>query len=180
MAQEGNLYVCGLPLDMDDAGLAQLFQEFGQLESARVCQPKPGGMLAYGFVKYFNGEHAAAAMEKMNGQPLGEGTLQVRIASGYKHGGGKGAGGAGTNVYVCGLPTDVTEDGVKAMFNPFGSITGTKICPSKIPGAPAYAFVDFATSDAASQAISTMNNVMHMGITMQVRLSNSETGFSDQ
>mmetsp|Transcript_36683 Transcript_36683/g.112999 ORF Transcript_36683/g.112999 Transcript_36683/m.112999 type:complete len:220 (-) Transcript_36683:169-828(-) len=169
--EECTVYVCGLPVDINETTLAQMFQGFGPVKSAKACPPKPGGSLAYGFIQYEGPESAKAAIEKLNGFEFGGATLQVRTAR--AKGAGKGGAGGGTSIYVCGLPVDVTDAALQELFQSFGQIASTRIRPSKIPNAPCYGFVDFTTCEAAQAAIEAMNGVERNGVALQVRLADS-------
>lgn len=62
------IYVGNLSYSMDDQSLADLFVQFGQVESARVITDRDSGRSkGFGFVEMSTDEEASAAIEKLNG-----------------------------------------------------------------------------------------------------------------
>ena len=95
------LFVAGLPYDLDDAELEEIFEKFGTVSSAKVAiDRETGKSRAFGFVEMPNREEGTDAMESMNGISLGKKPLVVKEAeerSGPPSGGGGGGfrGGSG-------------------------------------------------------------------------------------
>ena len=102
-----NLFVAGLPYDLDDAELMEIFEKFGTVKSAKVAIDKETGKSkGFGFVDMPNTEEANDAIENLNDISLGKKPLVVKQAEdrpsggggGYKGGGGnRGGGGGGYN-----------------------------------------------------------------------------------
>jgi cold-inducible RNA-binding protein len=102
-----NLFVAGLPYDLDDAELMEIFEKFGTVKSAKVAMDKETGKSkGFGFVDMPNTEEANDAIENLNDISLGKKPLVVKQAEdrpsggggGYKGGGGnRGGGGGGFN-----------------------------------------------------------------------------------
>lgn len=94
------LFVAGLPYDLDDAELEEIFEKFGTVSSAKVAiDRETGKSRAFGFVEMPNREEGTDALESMNGISLGKKPLVVKEAeerSGPPSGGGGGyRGGSG-------------------------------------------------------------------------------------
>jgi cold-inducible RNA-binding protein len=63
------LYVGNLSFDTDDQDLRELFQPFGELDSARVIMDRgTGRSKGFGFVEFSNSEQANAAASALNGR----------------------------------------------------------------------------------------------------------------
>jgi RNA recognition motif-containing protein len=63
-----NIYVSGLSFKINDDDLKQLFEEYGEITSAKVITDKmTGRSRGFGFVEMSNDEEAAHAMEELNG-----------------------------------------------------------------------------------------------------------------
>jgi hypothetical protein len=99
------LYVGNLPYSVRDADLEQAFAEFGSVTSAKVMMERDTGRSkGFGFVEMGSDDEAQAAINGMNGQPLGGRNVVVNEArpmesrpprSGGYGGGGGGYGGGG-------------------------------------------------------------------------------------
>jgi len=102
------LYVGNLPYSVRDGDLEQSFGQFGSVTSAKVMMERDTGRSkGFGFVEMGSDAEAQAAINGMNGQPLGGRSLVVNEArpmeprpprsggGGYGGGGGGGYGGGG-------------------------------------------------------------------------------------
>jgi hypothetical protein len=102
------LYVGNLPYSVRDGDLEQSFGQFGTVTSAKVMMERDTGRSkGFGFVEMSSDAEAQAAINGMNGQPLGGRSLVVNEArpmeprpprsggGGYGGGGGGGYGGGG-------------------------------------------------------------------------------------
>lgn len=105
------LYVGNLPYGVRDHDLEQAFIQFGSVTSAKVMMERDTGRSkGFGFVEMSTEEQANAAIQGMNGQPLGGRSLVVNVArpiepraprnggygfNGYGGGMGNGGGNAG-------------------------------------------------------------------------------------
>ena len=109
------IFVAGLPYDLDDAELEEIFEKFGTIISSKVAIDKETGKSkGFAFVEMQNREEALDAIESLNDMSLGKKPLVVKEAeerSGPPSGGGfrrpnnpgngggfnRGAGGGGFN-----------------------------------------------------------------------------------
>jgi hypothetical protein len=98
------LYVGNLPYSVRDSDLEQAFSQFGSVTSAKVMMERDTGRSkGFGFVEMGSDAEAQAAINGMNGQPLGGRSVVVNEArpmesrprSGGYGGGGGGYGGGG-------------------------------------------------------------------------------------
>ena len=100
------LYVGNLPYTVRDEDLQQSFGQFGAVTSAKVMMERDTGRSkGFGFVEMANDAQAQAAINGMNGQPLGGRSITVNEArpmearpprtGGFGGGGGYGGGGGG-------------------------------------------------------------------------------------
>jgi RNA recognition motif-containing protein len=89
------LFVAGLPYDLDDAELVEIFEKFGTIASAKVAIDKETGKSrGFAFVEMPNDEEAREAIDGLNDISLGKKPLVVKQAD-EKGGGGGGFGGGG-------------------------------------------------------------------------------------
>jgi hypothetical protein len=100
------LYVGNLPYSVRDSDLEQAFSQFGAVTSAKVMMERDTGRSkGFGFVEMGSDAEAQAAINGMNGQPLGGRSVVVNEArpmesrpprsGGYGGGGGGGGYGGG-------------------------------------------------------------------------------------
>ena len=94
------LYVGNLPYSVRDGDLEQAFSEFGAVTSAKVMMERDTGRSkGFGFVEMGSDEEAQAAINGMNGQPLGGRNVVVNEARPMEarppRTGGFGGGGGG-------------------------------------------------------------------------------------
>ena len=100
------LYVGNLPYTVRDEDLQQSFGQFGAVTSAKVMMERDTGRSkGFGFVEMASDAEAQAAINGMNGQPLGGRSITVNEArpmearpprtGGFGGGGGDRSGGGG-------------------------------------------------------------------------------------
>ena len=103
-----NLFVAGLPYDLDDDELMEIFEKFGAVNSAKVAMDKETGKSrGFGFVDMQNDAEAKDAIENLNDISLGKKPLVVKQAEerqggsggggGFRGGNNRGGGGGGFN-----------------------------------------------------------------------------------
>ncbi len=97
------LFVAGLPYDLDDAELEEIFEKFGTVNSAKVAIDKETGKSrGFGFVDMPDRTEAKDAMDSLNEISLGKKPLVIKEAeersgppSNNRGGGGYNSGGGG-------------------------------------------------------------------------------------
>lgn len=104
------LFVGGLSWDTTDETLKRGFEEFGEVEDAKVILDRETGRSrGFGFVSFIDGAAADLAMKEMDGKELDGRTIRVNEANeraprpggsaggsgGFDGGGGRGRGGGG-------------------------------------------------------------------------------------
>lgn len=88
------LFVAGLPYDLDDDELVEIFEKFGAINSAKVAIDKETGKSrGFAFVDMANDEEAKEAIEHLNDISLGKKPLVVKQADERTGGGGQSGGG---------------------------------------------------------------------------------------
>src|SRR6266487_6344457 len=93
-----NLFVAGLPYDLDDAELMEIFEKFGTVKSAKVSLDRETGKSrGFGFVDMPVESEAKEAIEHLNDISLGKKPLVVKAAEDRSTQGGSGGGYRGGN-----------------------------------------------------------------------------------
>ncbi|HTB51969.1 MAG TPA: hypothetical protein VK718_04270 [Ferruginibacter sp.] len=101
------IFVAGLPYDLDDAELEEIFEKFGVVNSAKVAMDKETGKSkGFAFVDMPNSAEAKDAIENLNDISLGKKPMVVKEAEerakptggqGGFRGGNSGGGGYNNN-----------------------------------------------------------------------------------
>lgn len=104
-----NIFIAGLSFKVNDADLANLFEEYGTIRSARVITDRQTGRSkGYGFVEIEDEEAANQAIAELNGAEYDGRTLAVSEARAkeerpggreYRGGGGGNRGGYNRDRY---------------------------------------------------------------------------------
>src|SRR3954454_17347778 len=85
------IFVAGLPYDLYDDELTEIFEKFGTVKSAKVSMDKETGKSrGFGFVEMPNTDEAKDAIENLNDISLGKKPLVVKAAEERAPGGGGG------------------------------------------------------------------------------------------
>jgi len=88
------IFIAGLPYDLDDAELEEIFEKFGKVVSAKVAMDRETGKSkGFGFVEMQNDTEAKEAIEGLNEISLGKKPLIVKQAEDKPGGGSQGGGG---------------------------------------------------------------------------------------
>ena len=91
------IFVAGLPYDLDDAELEEIFEKFGTVASVKVAMDRETGKSkGFGFVEMPNDAEAKEAIEGLNDISLGKKPLVVKEAE-EKPGGYRGGNSGGNN-----------------------------------------------------------------------------------
>merc|ERR1712225_211780 len=133
-------YVKNIPVEVTDEEFRDLFEKFGDVTSASLARDQETNKSrGFGFVNFINHEHAAKAVDELNGkdfkgQDLYVGRAQkkhereeelrksyeaARIEKASKY--------QGVNLYVKNLDDEVDDEKLRELFAPFGSITSAKV-----------------------------------------------------
>lgn len=88
------LFVAGLPFDVDDQELKEMFEPYGSVTSAKVIHDRETGKSrGFGFVEFSDKTQAEAAIKALDGGSLEGRQLTVKEAEDKPKGGGGFRGG---------------------------------------------------------------------------------------
>uniref|UniRef100_A0A8C0I199 ELAV like RNA binding protein 1 n=1 Tax=Balaenoptera musculus TaxID=9771 RepID=A0A8C0I199_BALMU len=117
-----NLIVNYLPQNMTQDELRSLFSSIGEVESAKLIRDKVAGhSLGYGFVNYVTAKDAERAINTLNGLRLQSKTIKVSYARPSSE------VIKDANLYISGLPRNMTQKDVEDMFSRFGRIINSRV-----------------------------------------------------
>lgn len=124
-----NLIVNYLPQTMTQEEVRSLFASIGEVESCKLIRDKVTGQsLGYSFVNYHRVEDAEKAINTLNGLRLQNKTIKVSYARPSSE------SIKGANLYVSGLPKNMSQIDLESLFAPFGRIITSRIlCDSFQP-----------------------------------------------
>lgn len=117
-----NLIVNYLPQTMSQEEIRSLFASIGDVESCKLIRDKVTGQsLGYGFVNYLRADDADKAINTLNGLRLQNKTIKVSFARPSSE------SIKGANLYVSGIPKNMTQHELESLFSPFGRIITSRI-----------------------------------------------------
>ncbi|XP_076379731.1 ELAV-like protein 1 isoform X4 [Megalopta genalis] len=117
-----NLIVNYLPQSMTQDEIRSLFSSIGEVESCKLIRDKlTGQSLGYGFVNYHRPEDAEKAINTLNGLRLQNKTIKVSYARPSSE------AIKGANLYVSGLPKNMTQQDLENLFSSYGRIITSRI-----------------------------------------------------
>mmetsp|Transcript_8292 Transcript_8292/g.13506 ORF Transcript_8292/g.13506 Transcript_8292/m.13506 type:complete len:463 (-) Transcript_8292:163-1551(-) len=149
----------GLYTELTDTGLYTLFAPFGTITSSKVMvDHNSGHSLGYGFVRFSTPQEAQNAIQNMNGQRISSKTLLCKLSNTSPTAQSPQNTEPSANLYVKPLLPDTSEDQLRAMFAPFGSIAECKVMVDKQTGVSRQiGFVRFENQEDADRALHSMN-----------------------
>ena len=145
-----NLFVKGIPFNVQPREVYEYFMKFGDISSAKLKDDFEGNHLGYGYVTYYQPESAENAIKNTNGKMMwGGGPIQVdyfkkkneRIST---------SGPDVYKLYITNFPGDFTESNIIELTKEFGGILSCSIKTEKI--GRRYALVCYETEEAANRA----------------------------
>nr|QDC22717.1 ELAV-like protein [Coleomegilla maculata]QDC22718.1 ELAV-like protein [Coleomegilla maculata] len=169
-----NLIVNYLPQTMTQEEIRSLFASIGEVESCKLIRDKVTGQsLGYGFVNYHRPEDAEKAINTLNGLRLQNKTIKVSFARPSSE------AIKGANLYVSGLPKNMTQQDLETLFSPYGRIITSRILCDNItvrqfvmgdgenlPGlSKGVGFIRFDQRLEAERAIQELNGTIPKGST---------------
>ncbi|XP_076954846.1 polyadenylate-binding protein 2-like [Bidens hawaiensis] len=178
-----NVFVKNLSESTTNEDLNKAFSEYGTITSAVVMKDAEGKSKCFGFVNFENADDAAKAVECLNGKKFDEKEwyvgkaqkktereqeLKQRFEQSMKEAVDKSQG---LNLYIKNLDDTVTDDSLKELFAPFGTITSCKVMRDPNGASKGSGFVSFLTSEEASRALSEMNGKMVVSKPLYVALA---------
>ncbi|XP_071440177.1 ELAV-like protein 1 isoform X13 [Hetaerina americana] len=156
-----NLIVNYLPQTMTQEEIRSLFSSIGEVESCKLIRDKVTGQsLGYGFVNYHRPEDAEKAINTLNGLRLQNKTIKVSYARPSSE------AIKGANLYVSGLPKNLTQQDLENLFSPYGRIITSRILCDNITGlSKGVGFIRFDQRIEAERAIQELNGTIPKGST---------------
>jgi len=158
------VYVGSINFEVKEDTIKQAFLPFGPIRSISMSwDPITQKHKGFAFVEYEVPEAAQLALEQMNGVIISGRNIKVgrpsnmpqaqqvidditREAKNFNR------------IYVASIHQDLTQDDIKSVFEAFGPIASCELAMKSVPNRhKGYCFIEYNTSQATTDAISSMN-----------------------
>lgn len=158
------VYVGSISFELKEDTIRQAFIPFGPIKSINMSwDPVTQKHKGFAFVEYDMPEAAQLALEQMNGVMIGGRNIKVGRPSNMPQAQPiiehiMEEAKSYNRIYIASVHQDLTEDDIKSVFEAFGKIKSCKLSPSNIPSKhKGYGFIEYETTQAAQDAIASMN-----------------------
>jgi polyadenylate-binding protein len=157
---QGNVFIKNLDVAIDNKALHDTFAAFGNILSCKVAQDESGASKGYGFVHYETDEAASQAIKHVNGMLLNEKKVFVghHIPKKDRQSKFEEMKANFTNIYVKNIPTEVTDEEFRELFEKFGDVTSASLARDQETGkSRGFGFVNFINHEHAATAVDELN-----------------------
>ena len=143
-----NIFVKGISTNVTPREVYEVFMEFGEIISSKLCDDEYGNSLGYGYINYYHIDSAERAIRELNGKEKWGKVLEVghfqkrneRLQSYIDN----------NALYVKCFPSTYTEEDIKKLFNQYGTISYAKVETDL--NNRKFALVVFTSSESAIKA----------------------------
>jgi RNA recognition motif-containing protein len=168
-----NLFVKGIPFNVQPREVYEYFIKFGDISSAKLKENQDGNHLGYGYVTYYKPESAESAIKNTNGKMIwGGGPLQVDYFK-KKNERLSTAGPEVFKLYITNFPGDFTEKNIVELTKEFGAIISCSIKTEKI--GRRYALVCYENEEAANRAKGSLEGKNVYGYNLFCKIVNDKS-----
>jgi len=157
----GNIFIKNLDKSIDNKALYDTFSAFGSILSCKIALDETGNSKGFGFVHFDTQEAADQAIEKVNGMLLNDKKVFVGQWKSKK----ERLEELGnqpkkfTNVFTKNFGENISEDQLRDLFKPYGSILSLKIMmDDDINKSKGFGFISFETPEEAEQAVTALHD----------------------
>ncbi|KAK7277367.1 hypothetical protein RIF29_18518 [Crotalaria pallida] len=158
-----NVFIKNLDTSIDNKALHDTFTSFGTILSCKVAVDSNGQSKGYGFVQFDNDESAQNAITKLNGMLMNDKKVYVGLFVRRQERGPSNGSPKFTNVYVKNLSETYTDEDLKQLFGPFGTITSAVVMKDVNGKSRCFGFVNFQSPDSAAAAAERLNGTTTSG-----------------
>lgn len=176
-----NLYILGLPAEITDRSLQVVMSQYCEVVSCKVLPPTAGSPDVAAFVRCAAEDQAKWVLQNLNrniptglqkpvtvmyaGQaPVSEQQLAEQASQGVTTLARVGEAKSSTNLYIKGLPAEMTEFNLREIMSQYCEVKTCKVLPPKGTHPDAAAFVCCATEDQAQWILQNLHNKIPSGL----------------
>lgn len=190
------LYIGNLPWSCDSQNLAEIFQDYGEVELVEIMYDRESGRSrGFGFITMATAEGADLACKGLNGAELGGRVIRVnypevpkgnfgerrersprREFSGRRDFGSSGGrdmnAGSGNRLYVGNIPWSLDDAGLGRIFSNYGQVVDSKVVFDRESGrSRGFGFVTYSSQGEANTAISSLDGADYEGRALKVSIA---------
>lgn len=160
--EDANLFVKGIPENMNSKDVHKLFKAYGNIISCKVSTNEKGESKGFGFVQYDSSEAADNAIANLHNTKVESSTLLISKYDKSFRSGKNEANQAKpinifNNVYIKNFPKSMTEEKLKEMLEKYGKIVSVHF-PLNAESKPVgFACVNFESPESAATAVSELH-----------------------
>ncbi|MED6118242.1 hypothetical protein PIB30_000868 [Stylosanthes scabra] len=152
-----NVFIKNLDTAIDNKALHDTFVAFGTVLSCKVALDSNGNSKGYGFVQFEKEEAAQNAIKQLNGMLINDKQVFVGLFVRRQERARTNESPKFTNVYVKNLHETQTDDELKQLFSPYGTITSATVMKDMNGKSRCFGFVNFQSPDSAAVALEKLN-----------------------
>ena len=151
---KANLFIKGIPQKILPREFYELFAEYGEIISCKICENETGDKLGYGYINYYNLDSAENAIKNLNKKKIMDSVLEVmhfkkkneRLQTVQEN----------SSIYIKNIPKNYLKiDDLKKLFTKFGTITFAQMFQDYNHH---FAIISFTSAESANKAKDEMNN----------------------
>ncbi|KAL8144299.1 hypothetical protein V2J09_017331 [Rumex salicifolius] len=157
-----NVFIKNLDSSIDNRALFDTFSAFGTILSCKIAvNSSTGQSKGYGFVQFDKDEAAQNAIKSLNGMLLNDKQVYVGLFVRHQERYRGNQCPKFTNVFVKNLSETITDESLKEIFGPFGTITSCVVMKDVNGKSKCFGFVNFENPDCAEAAVEKLNGSSH-------------------
>ena len=145
-----NLFIKGIPFNIQPREVYEYFLKFGDISSAKINEDSEGNHLGYGYVTYYDKHSAEEAIKNTNGKMIWGGSPILVDYFKKKNERISTSGPEVFKLYISNFPGDYGEIQIADLTQEFGTILSISFNTEKV--GRRYALVCFESEDSAIKA----------------------------
>jgi len=165
---KGNIFIKNLDNAIDHKTLADTFSQFGTILSCKIELDEKQQSKGYGYIQFSTQDAAEKSIQMVNGMMLNGKKVFVGPFVTKKERLVANSSKKFTNIFVKNLPEGYSEEKLKELFTPFGTISSAAIAGEEAGQSKGFGFVNFETAEAAQAAVEAVNTQEVEGKTLFV------------
>ena len=123
---KANLFVKGIPANVQPRQIYELFAKYGEIISCKICENEDGDFLGYGYINYYNLDSANNAIQNLNNTKFLDSTLEVEHFQRKNE--RLQAPEENCSLYIKNIPEKYAKiEELKKLFSKFGTIKFSKM-----------------------------------------------------
>jgi len=154
---KGNIFIKNLDNAIDHKTLADTFSQFGTILSCKIELDEKQQSKGYGYIQFSTQDAAEKSIQMVNGMMLNGKKVFVGPFVTKKERLVANSSKKFTNIFVKNLPEGYSEEKLKEIFTPFGTISSAAIAGEEAGQSKGFGFVNFETAEAAQAAVEAVN-----------------------